>query len=121
MIYAQTLTSEVRYMLQLIQAGMSGATSAWKTTGITPVLSAPVWTPTAIGAAVGAAAASLRVKRRHGNRAAMGGLVGGVLGMSCGMAWASRGLTAALAEGAIRKIGDARDLHWLENNPIDYA
>jgi len=116
-----TLTSDVRYGISLVQAGMDGVISARKATDIPPVLSSPVWALTAIGAVVGASTASLSRNRKSGYGVAVGGLVGSVLGLGCGLAWASRAFTGALARGATRKINTVRDARWLEMNPIDYA
>jgi hypothetical protein len=114
-------TSDVRYVVNLIQAGMNGINSARKTTDISPVSISPVWIPAAIGAAVGVWTASRSGNRRSGYGVAMSGLVGGALGLGCGVAWASRAFTGALARGATRKINTVRDARWLAENPIDYA
>jgi hypothetical protein len=66
--------------------------------------------PVAIGAGLGAAGAGLS-RRRSGSRVATAALIGSVVGL----AWASRDSTA------IRKINTARDLHWLEKNPVAYG
>jgi len=116
-----TLTSDVRYVIDLVQAGLDGIDSARKRAGLPLVSMSPVWAPTAIGAAVGASAASLNRNRKARYSVAMGGLVGCVVGLSCGVAWASRGFTGALARGAIRNINTVRDERWLAENPIDYA
>jgi hypothetical protein len=49
------------------------------------------------------------------------GLLGGVIGFGVGVAWGSRRLAASVASSAFKSVGKARDEHWLENNPIDYA
>lgn len=116
-----TLTSGVRYAVNLIQAGMDGVVSARKATGTPPVLRSPVWVPTAIGAALGAWTASRGANRKSGSGVALRGLIGSAFGLGCGVAWASRGFTGALARGAIRNINTVRDARWLEQNPIDYA
>jgi hypothetical protein len=66
--------------------------------------------PVAIGAGLGAAGAGLG-RRRSGSRVATAALIGSVVGL----AWASRD------SAAIRKINAARDLHWLEKNPVAYG
>src|SRR5512144_293946 len=103
-----TLTSDVRYVINLVQAGMDGVISARKANGDPPVLGRAVWAPAAIGAVVGASTASLSRRRKSGHGVAAGGLVGSVLGLGCGVAWASRGFTASLTRGAIRKINTVR-------------
>ena len=107
--------------MDLVHAGMDGVLSARKETHVAPVEWGPAWLPAAIGAAVGATAMSLGRGRGSGREVAKGALFGSVLGLSCGVAWASRRYTGALARGARRQIASARDAHWLEKNPIDYA
>jgi hypothetical protein len=116
-----TLTSDARYVVNLIQAGMDGVVSARKTTDTSPLFISPVWVPAAIGAAVGVWTASRSRNRRSGYAVAMSGLVGSALGLGCGMAWASRNFTGSLARGAMREINTVRDARWLAENPIDYA
>jgi len=48
-------------------------------------------------------------------------LLGAAIGFSTGMAWGTRRLTGDMARGAKKNIDTARDAHWLEKNPIDYA
>src|ERR1700674_1073750 len=98
------LTSDARYVVNLIQAGMNGINSARKTTDVSPVSISPVWVPTALGAVLGVWAASRSGARRSWYGVAMSGLVGSAVGLGCGMAWASRAFTGALARGAIRRI-----------------
>jgi hypothetical protein len=66
--------------------------------------------PAAIGAVVGATGAGLS-SRRSGSRVAAAALIGSAVGL----AWASRD------SATIRKINAARDLHWLEKNPVAYG
>jgi hypothetical protein len=49
------------------------------------------------------------------------GLLGGVIGFGASMVWQNRFLAASVAGGALRKISRARDEHWLQRHPIDYA
>lgn len=37
------------------------------------------------------------------------------------LAWNTRKITSAMARSAAKEIGKARDEHWLEKNPINYA
>jgi hypothetical protein len=117
----QTVISDVRYVINLVQAGVDGVVSARKASDLPPVLMNPALAPTAIGAVVGASTASLTRNRRSGYGLAVGALVGSVLGLGCGVAWASRGFAGALALSAARKMNTVRDAHWLETHPIDYA
>ena len=121
MTVPHTLSSDARYVADLVQAGMDGIITVRKTTGIRPALKGSVWAPAIIGAVVGASTASMRGNRKSGRGVALAGLVGSLLGLGCGVAWASRDYTGALARGAMRKINTVRDARWLEENPIDYA
>jgi len=114
----QRLASEARHFGNLVQAGVDGVNYARKDTP--PVSLSPVWVPTAIGAAAGMWIAS-RSKRNSGSGVALAGLIGSAVGLGCGFVWASRGVTGALARGAMREIDTVRDARWLERNPIDYA
>ncbi|HET7891723.1 MAG TPA: hypothetical protein VFL34_09365 [Candidatus Sulfotelmatobacter sp.] len=49
------------------------------------------------------------------------GLIGGAIGFGAGVLWENRQFTASVASGAWKKINQARDEHWFEKNPIDYA
>jgi hypothetical protein len=48
-------------------------------------------------------------------------LLGCAIGFGAGVFWENRGLAAGVADGALRNIDKARDEHWLEKHPIDYA
>ena len=114
-------TSNARYFVNLIQAGMDGVISARKATGLPAVSMKPVWMPAAVGAALGAWTASLGRGRKSGKGAAVGGLVGSAVGLGCGIAWVSRSFMGAVARRTIHKIDGVRDARWLEENPITYA
>jgi hypothetical protein len=49
------------------------------------------------------------------------GVVGSAVGFIAGFSWKTRDLTASMVQGAARNMGSARDAHWLERHPIDYA
>ena len=118
-----SLKSDLTYLGQLISAGWDGVATARKEPGGVLALDAgnAIWRPTAIGSAIGALGTGLIGNRRSGGRVAMGGLAGGVLGLSAALAWSSRGFTRHALRSAARKVNAARDAHWLEKNPIDYA
>jgi hypothetical protein len=116
--------SDIAYARNLVGAGLDGVSSAWKETGshaFAPALTGAVWGPIAIGAAAGILTACLNRKRRSGFIVAMGGVVGSALGLGAGVAYVSRGVTGAVARGAMRKVNTVRDARWLEKNPIAYA
>lgn len=78
-------------------------------------------TPTVIGACIGVVGGYLGNKRRSPSRAVACGLLGSAIGFCAGMAWESRELTARVASSSWKSISKARDTHWFEKNPIDYA
>jgi len=110
------------YMKELASAGLNGAASARPKSNdrsYTPWL--VVSTPTAMGALLGAFRSHRFGKRKSPSAIAIGGLVGGLVGCGAGLAWASRGFIGPAARGAARSVQAARDAHWLQTNPIDYA
>jgi hypothetical protein len=75
----------------------------------------------ALGAGVGVLCSYLGNKRKLSGEAALFGVLGGVAGFLVGFGWSTRHLTNGVAVGAMRNIRTARDEHWLERHPIDYA
>lgn len=76
--------------------------------------------PAVIGAFLGALSAYSGNQRRPAKAIALG-LFGCMLGFGAAFAWQSRSLGVDIARAAWKGIGEARDAHWLEENPIDYA
>jgi hypothetical protein len=116
------IESNIGYGCSLIRSGLEGALA------YAPVTSALInslrdsWMPAVIGAYVGALGASLGHRRKPHYGAVMGAsLLGAAIGLSTGMAWGTRHLAGDMARGAKKNIDTARDAHWLEKNPIDYA
>ena len=109
-------------MKGLAAAAWGGAASARKEVSGKKVglsLRPSLYVPMAVGAALGAAGAAKR--RRRSSTVAVGGAVGTVIGLGAAVAWASRHFATAAARAAVRNVNAARDAHWLELNPIDYA
>lgn len=77
--------------------------------------------PAVVAAALGVLGAYSGHRHRSPAKTLAYGMLGGTIGFGAGLAWQSRGLTSSVAAAAWKKIGRARDEHWLENNPIDYA
>lgn len=75
--------------------------------------------PAAIGAVVGIVGSCSQ--RRHPAKALAYGVVGATIGFGVGLAWASRLLMISVADCAWKNVGQVRDEHWFEQNPIDYA
>lgn len=76
-------------------------------------------------AAVGIGAGLLQVflgKRSHRiARSLAAGFAGATIGFLAAFSWETRELTGSMAQEAMKNISTARDAHWLENHPIDYA
>jgi hypothetical protein len=120
----RSLESDLAYLKQLVGAGLNGIGSARHELDgnmFTSPLQAVVWTPTAIGATIGMLGTRLIANRKSLSSVAIGGLVGSVLGVGAALAWSSRRFTGLAARKAVRHVNAARDAHWLETNPIDYA
>jgi xanthosine utilization system XapX-like protein len=123
------LKSEVEYGRDLAGSGWQGARTAADSMlhgeHVGAVLSRSArasWAPTVMGAGVGALCA-LVAQRRKPKPAALVvmGVVGGFVGFSAGVAWDTRQLSSEIARGALRKIGSARDSHWLGKHPINFG
>jgi hypothetical protein len=123
------LKSEVEYGRDLADSGWQGARTARDSMlqgePVGAIFTRSVrasWAPTVLGAGMGALCALL-VQRRKPNTAAVIalGIVGGVVGFTAGVTWDTRQLSSGMARGAIRKIGTARDSHWLGKHPINFG
>ena len=75
----------------------------------------------ALGAGLGVLCSYLGNKRKMSKEAALFGILGGLTGILIGVGWSTRHVANGCAVGAMRNIKSARDEHWLENHPIDYA
>jgi len=76
--------------------------------------------PALLGAFIGVLAAWSRTRHKP-LKAVAHGVVGCAIGFGAGFTWKSRRLGADMATSAWKQIGQTRDEHWLEMNPIDYA
>jgi hypothetical protein len=116
------------YGRKLLDSGIEGARSGEEAfldgKPLTPFLNESVRsavTPAVLGAFIGVLSSYPGYERKSVARTLAYGLLGGAIGLSAGVAWESRHLTASMAGGALKRIGKARDEHWLEKHPIDYA
>lgn len=75
----------------------------------------------ALGAGVGVLCSYCGNKRKLSKEGALFGMLGGLAGFLIGLGWSTRHLTNGMAYGAMKNINTARDEHWLERHPIDYA
>lgn len=79
------------------------------------------WRAAAIGACVGSIGGYFVEEQKPIQSALAGALVGGALALGGCMAWGSRRLIAAAANGAVRNVKVTRDEQWLEHNPVAYG
>jgi hypothetical protein len=75
----------------------------------------------AVGACAGLVQCLVSSRRRRVPESLVLGVVGSMIGFFAGFTWKTRDLAGSMIEGAARGIGTARDQHWLERHPIDYA
>lgn len=75
----------------------------------------------ALGAGVGLVCSYLGNKRKLSKESVVFGLLGAVTGLLVGLGWSTRHVTNGIAVGAMKNINMARDEHWLDRHPIDYA
>ena len=75
----------------------------------------------AVGACLGLLACYLMDRRKRPATAFALGVLGSALGFCAGFGWRTRKVTSSVARSTVRELRKARDEHWLEMNPIDYA
>jgi hypothetical protein len=120
--------SELEYGRKVLGSGLEGVRSGREAflngRPLTTFLSESVHEalkPAALGACIGFLGSYPGKRHRSIGRGLGLGWLCGAIGFSAGFAWASRHLTASMACEVRRNVGRARDEHWLEANPIDYA
>lgn len=120
--------SEAKYGRKLLASGVAGVRNGGEKflTGkaLGPLLSHSAQTairPAVVGAFLGLLGSYSANRNRSYGRSFAFGLLGGVIGLSAGIAWQNRGVTRSAVSGALSNISRARDEHWLELHPIDYA
>jgi len=121
-------TNGVEYGRKLFDSGLEGARSGREEflhgEPLAPFLGDSVrkaLKPAVLGALLGVLGSCPGSRQRSASRTLAYGLMGGVLGFGAGVVWESRRLGACVFSGAMKNICRARDEHWLENHPIDYA
>ncbi|HET7206032.1 MAG TPA: hypothetical protein VFI95_05565 [Terriglobales bacterium] len=121
------LRSNVDYTRKLVHSAVEGAHSGESAflhdRPLAPFLGLSARSalqPAAIGALLGALAAYTTRKHKE-DRALACVLLGAGVGFATALAWNTRQLGEKVASTAWKQIAKARDEHWLEKNPIDYA
>lgn len=120
-------TNTVEYGRKLIHAGATGLRTG--RTEFDPEKAHALVTRSAgesarmalAGACLGVVPGCLLARRSRGANAALFGVLGSVLGFLAAFSWKTRSLSSTLAHSAIKEVRKAKDEHWLERNPIDYA
>jgi hypothetical protein len=124
----QSVTSRIRYGRKLVRAGISGIRSGQQVVrgeqrlaSLAADAARNSLALAAVGACVGLLRSYFTDRHNRVSSAVVFGTLGGALGFCAGFGWKTRKLTSGLAQSAVREVGKARDEHWLESNPIDYA
>jgi hypothetical protein len=120
--------SDFDYGRELLHSGLEGARAGREAffhgKRLIPFLSESArnaLTVAAVGACIGVLGGYLRNRHKSASSARVFGMVGGAIGFGLGVASGNRRLGASVVSAAWKNIGRARDEHWLEKNPIDYA
>ena len=128
MNHSLSTTSRVRYGRKLVNAGFSGIRSGQDTARGDQRLSALAAKAAqssislaAVGACVGLLSSCLMRRRSRTSSAVVLGALGSAIGFFAGFGWKTRSVTSSVAHSTARELRRARDEHWLELNPIDYA
>jgi hypothetical protein len=128
MSVSDKIRSNLTYGKELVETGIQGANDARRTTlasedaaGMVTTAAQESWQAAAIGALAGAIFGVIADDRKPVRGVIAGGLLGAAVGFGGSFAWKTRPLTGAMAREAGRRIGAARDEHWLESNPVNYG
>ena len=128
MTHSQSLTSGVRYGRKLVTAGITGvrtgqdsARGERRLSRVATEAAQGSLALAAVGACAGLLSSCLLPRGKHFSNAFILGGVGSALGFFAGFSWKTRNVTSTVAHFAAREVRRARDEHWLELNPIDYA
>ena len=120
--------SEIEYGRRVLDSGLEGVRSGRDAflngQPLTPLLSGSVrraLKPAVLGVCIGMISSCRRNGHRSVSKTLALSLLGGAIGLGAGVAWKNRHLTRCITSEALRSISKARDEHWLERHPIDYA
>jgi len=128
MTHSQSVTNRVRYGRKLVNAGISGirngqasARGQQSLSSLAAEAARGSLVLAAVGASIGLLRAHLPNRRNRSSNAVALGILGSAIGFCAGFGWKTRNVTSSVAHSAAREVRKARDEHWLELNPIDYA
>jgi hypothetical protein len=120
--------TRVKYGRKLVHAGITGirngqdsARGEQSLTRIAADAARDSLTLALIGACVGLLGLQFGEKRDRPAKALLLGALGSAVGFCVGFGWKTRNVTSSVAHSTARELRRARDEHWLELNPIDYA
>jgi hypothetical protein len=122
----ESLSSTISYSRQLVGSGIEGASTAvhraLRDESARDMLRRAVRSSCRAGVATACLAIAVSaVRKRSAGTALVNGLAGGAIVFSAWMIWSSHDVTAAAGRGAVAGVNAARDAHWLQRHPIDYA
>lgn len=128
MNHSRATTSTVRYGRKLVTAGIAGIRNGQDAargdrclSDIAADASQHSVGPAVAGACLGLLASCLMRERNRVSKAFALGTVGSVLGFAVGFGWKTRNIASHVMRSTAKELRRARDEHWLELNPIDYA
>ncbi len=120
--------SELDYGRKLFNSGIEGARTGREAflngKALDPFLHDSVqhaWVPAALGMCVGILASDPRNRRTSVAKVIACAVLGGAIGFTAGLAWETRRLAGSIGSSALHQLGKARDEHWFQKHPIDYA
>ena len=128
MSISEKIKTNLAYGKELVESGLQGAKEARKTVQeseaqheIVTVAAQESWQAATIGAVAGALFGVLTDDSKPIRGVIAGSLLGAVVGFGGSFVWKTRPLTSAMAHGAGKRIGRARDKHWLTGHPVNYG
>lgn len=122
LVHNHSLAQTFAYTRTLVQAGITGLRTAEADTN----QHAPKFTYAATGAMKAAAIAAgigllASGMKRNPKRAVRNALALGGVTFCTHLYWTSRTVAPTMLAAVRKQVSKARDQHWLELNPVDYA
>lgn len=128
MSISKTVKENLAYSKELLDSGIEGANEARKAVldseenaNMVRTAAQESWPAAAVGVLAGAVFGAITDDRKPLRGALAGGLLGALVGFGGSFAWKTRPLTSAMARGAGKSIGTAKDKHWLNKHPVNYG
>jgi len=125
---AKRVRSNVDYGKKLVRSGFAGAIHGQEAfldgDPLSPFLheaACRAWKQATLGACIGLLSRYLNRRPKPATRVLAYGALGGAIGFGAGLTFRTHRLAASMGHGAINRVNAARDEHWLERHPINYA